>query len=204
MALPNQINAQVPAGSDLPSTLDNRLRNLALATEDILGIPDQTNISNAGFLFASDGLSSIAFQNTARTPSTNGHLQRNAAELAYYDGTSSYNLVLDSRTGTLSNKTLVNATLNSPTFSGTVSTLTLDSPTINTILSGNAIPLTQELRLSTSTFPVMITDSLSVTTVYLTPYQGDHIALYDGTTIDTVSTGNASISLAIPGAASQL
>lgn len=118
MALPAQLNQSVPAGSDLPSTLDNRHRAHVLAVEDILGIPDVTNISAAGFGWDSTGLSSIRLQNAAVNPSVSGHLQRNGVNLMYHDGTSSYGLVLDTRTGVLSNKTLTNVTLSSPTITG--------------------------------------------------------------------------------------
>ena len=140
MALPNAINKDVPAGSDLPSTLDNRIRNLALAVEDLLGIPDQTNISAAGFGWDSTGLSSIRFQNAAVNPSVNGHLQRNGVNLMYHDGTSSYGLVLDTRAGVIANKTL-----NNPSITGTVSGSALyTSPTLSSPIITGAITGTLE------------------------------------------------------------
>ena len=52
MALPSQFNNTLPAGSSLPSTLDNQIRANALAVEDIFGVPDQTNISIAAMAVA--------------------------------------------------------------------------------------------------------------------------------------------------------
>lgn len=117
-ALPNQINNAVPAGSDLPSSLDNRIRNLALAVEDIFGVADQTNISNALFGTTASGLVSVNFQSAGVAPATAGHLARNGASLNFHDGTTSRGLIFDTATQTLTNKTLTSPTVTSPNMSG--------------------------------------------------------------------------------------
>lgn len=114
MSLPNQINAAVPAGSDLPSTLDNRIRNLAGAIEDIFGVPDQTNITNALFGVLAGGLQSANFQDTSASPTVTGHFQRRGASLNFHDGTTSRGVIFDTATQTLTNKTLTSPIATSP------------------------------------------------------------------------------------------
>lgn len=117
MALPNQINNAVPAGNDLPSTIDNRIRNLATAVEDIFGVPDATNISAAGFGFVAGGLTSVNFQDANAASSTAGRLQRNGANLSWHDGTAARNIIIDTYSG---------ANLTSPNITGGVVTVNDD------------------------------------------------------------------------------
>lgn len=64
-------------------------------------------------------------------------------------------------------------------------------------ICGLGAPITQELRLTlTTATPVTNADVTAATTLYLTPYKGTHIALYDGTIWHTYST--AEISIAVP------
>lgn len=212
MSLPNQINKDVPAGSDLPSTLDNRIRNLALGLEDILGIPDQTNISNAGFAFVSSGLSSIRLQDSGATPSVSGHLQMKSNNLMIHDGTSAYSVVLDTRTGVVSNKTFPTATLTDPTITGTVSGVAtynstiLLSPVVQGTISGvldfqstHTLALNPPWRLTATvaanalTIAVKNVDGNDATATSTIPFAFHSPTLTDGRTI----IGSVSTALAV-------
>ena len=66
---------------------------------------------------------------------------------------------------------------------GTTAPQTLTSPAINGTLSGDAMLKLCQARLTlTSGLPVTSADVLAATAVYLTPFHGNHMALYDGTT----------------------
>jgi len=96
MALPNQFNSTVPIGSNAPSVLDDRIRDLALAIVDVFGVADQTAISNAIAEINATGLKNIRFQNAAAYPAVTGYLQRNGADINWYDGTNVKSLLKDS------------------------------------------------------------------------------------------------------------
>ena len=81
MALPNQINKAIPAGGDQANTYDDEMRAFKLAVEDILGIPDATNIAVALFSVVAGGLEKVILQDAAADPTVDGHLQRNASNL---------------------------------------------------------------------------------------------------------------------------
>lgn len=274
MALPNQINATVPAGSDLPSTLDNRLRNLATAVEDILGIPDQTNSTATAMAVSPSGTAYTRYVDLAANPNTTGFFQRNGSSMVLYDGTAVRTFATDANTLTLSNKTLSSpniegsitytptdrsgtpsttgawfnantanftdnntaaaATANSfaahafqrPTISASNSSAVTDATTLyvqnapaagtnKTIinawsvwiddgrarfdgqLAGAGIPIVNEYRMSlTSGTPITTTDITNATTVYVTPYGGNHITLYDGTIWQNYQPGEMSIAVA--------
>ena len=81
MALPNQLNNTAPAGTASPDVIDNQIRDLKTAIQDLLGIPDATNISNAGFSFVAGGLATVNLTGAAITAGTvfdiaPGHAQR--------------------------------------------------------------------------------------------------------------------------------
>lgn len=118
MALPNQIDQATPPGSQSPSLGDDRIREFKTAVNDILGIPNATNVSAAGFLFAAAGLSRVAFQDLAGSPATAGHFQRNGANLEFHDGTAARVVVLPTNTVTLTNKTLTSPVLTDPALGG--------------------------------------------------------------------------------------
>lgn len=87
MSLPNQIDSAAPLGSANASTIDNQLRALKLAIEDLFGIPDATNIAAAGMAWIAAGLQRLTFQNTGGDPATAGFFQRNGQQLKFHDGT---------------------------------------------------------------------------------------------------------------------
>ena len=88
MSLPNSIDKSSPAGSSSPSLGDDQFRDLKTFLEDVLGLPDATNISVAGFSFVAGGLDEILLRNAAADASAVGRLRRNAADLTWHDGTS--------------------------------------------------------------------------------------------------------------------
>lgn len=87
MALPNQIDATSPLGSDAPSTIDNQIRALKQAIIDILGVPSATNVTVAFFSGAAGGLDQVIFLNAAAGATAAGRLRRNATNLTWHDGT---------------------------------------------------------------------------------------------------------------------
>lgn len=117
MALPNSITNTTPLGSDAPSTIDNQIRDLKLAVQDILGIPNATAISAASLSIAATGLTAVVFRDAAGNPATAGHLQRNGTLLNFYDGAANRVLVSRDLAETLTNKTIA---LGSNTVSGTI------------------------------------------------------------------------------------
>lgn len=92
MALPNQIDASSPLGSDAPSTLDNQIRSLKQAIIDIFGVPSATNVSVAFLSGAAGGLDQVIFLNAAADATAAGRLRRNATNLTWHDGTAARNL----------------------------------------------------------------------------------------------------------------
>lgn len=70
-------------------------------------------------------------------------------------------------------------------------------------LAGNARPSTNEFRLSGVTgAPVMTSDSTTLSTIFMTPFRGNQIAIYDGANWQLVSTPE--ISLAVTGRTTDL
>src|SRR5882762_7171782 len=86
MALPNKIDKTVPAGSRLRSLGDDDIRDFKLAVQDILGLPDNTNISAALFEIVAAGLKSIYMQDAAADPTVAGQIRRNGARAKWHDG----------------------------------------------------------------------------------------------------------------------
>jgi hypothetical protein len=141
MALPNKIQNNAITGASLPSTIDNDINALKLGVIDILGIPDNTNISAAGLNFVAAGLDRVIFQDAAGSPSAAGRFQRNAANLEFHDGTAARIIANATNTLTLTNKTLTAPAISDPVLSGTATgTYTMGgTPTIaSPILSGTA------------------------------------------------------------------
>lgn len=104
--LPNKIQVNAITGASLPSTIDNDINALKLGVVDILGIPDNTNISAAGLNFVAAGLDRVIFQDAAASPSAAGRFQRNGANLEFHDGTAARVLTNATNPTTLTNKTL--------------------------------------------------------------------------------------------------
>ena len=123
MALPSTLASTTPVGGNLPSTLDDQIRALKLAIEDIFGIPDATAIAAAGCEYVAAGLKNVRFQDAAANPATAGYLQRNAADLLFYDGTAARTLVSTAATQTLTNKTLTAPTISAPVITGLTPTV---------------------------------------------------------------------------------
>lgn len=98
MSLPNQIDKSTPAGSAAPSTLDDKIRELKVALEDLLGIPDATNISNKLLTVVAAGLQTIHLQDASGSPTATGEVQLNGTELEHHDGTAARKLYQQSGT----------------------------------------------------------------------------------------------------------
>jgi hypothetical protein len=82
-----------PAGSDQANTYDDDMRALKTAIEDIFGIPDNTTIATKLMTVLAAGLQKLHFMDTAADPTVAGDLQRNAAKLLFYDGSTIQELV---------------------------------------------------------------------------------------------------------------
>lgn len=83
VALPNLVNKADPAGTDSPSLGDDTIRALKLALQDILGVPDNTNISAALFQVAATGLTAVVFRDSAASANAAGELQVNGTRLTF-------------------------------------------------------------------------------------------------------------------------
>lgn len=155
MALPNKIQVNAITGASLPSTLDNDINTgIKQPIIDILGIPDNTNISNAVTEVTATGLKNVRFQDAAADPATAGYLQRNATLLKFYDGAATRTLVSRDLAETLTNKTVnlsgntltgttaqFNAALSDNDFatlagSESLSNKTIPSPTLSGTVTG--------------------------------------------------------------------
>src|ERR1700675_30718 len=65
-------------------------------------------------------------------------------------------------------------------------------------LAGIGVPIVNELRLTLTTgVPVTTSDVLAAGTLYLTPYIGKHISLYDGTIWQVLLTAEISLALTL-------
>jgi len=68
--------------------VDNKVGELEQAICDIHGIPIDTPVANAGFLWDATGLKKVLFSDNAADPNAAGQLVRNGSVLKYYSGTS--------------------------------------------------------------------------------------------------------------------
>ena len=91
MALPNSIDSSTPPGSQSPALGDDRIREFKLAVEDIFGVPDATNVTQAAFDIDAGGLAQCLFYDVTSAPAS-GELGRNGSTL--------YWRLADSRTNT--------------------------------------------------------------------------------------------------------
>lgn len=121
-------------------------------------------------------------------------------------------------TGTLTSCTgrvNANQTADKIATSGTAVTISSTAPTANQVLTATGSTAatwqtpsgvansTNDFRLTGVTAtPVMTSDSTSLSTIYLTPYTGSSIALYDGTSWALLSS--AEVSLAVTGRTTDL
>ena len=66
--------------------IDDGVSALETAICDIHGIPINTNIANAGFLWDATGLKKVILQDNAADPAAAGELVRNGKQLRWHDG----------------------------------------------------------------------------------------------------------------------
>lgn len=136
-ALPDQLKTSRMTDATLASTIDNEVGNLEKAAAAILGIPIDTNISNALFTVTASGLTKVIFQDLAGDPAAAGELARNAANLKFHDGTAARTIVLLETAQTLSGiKTF------SDTITSTLGTITTDKQNLTATATWNAAGVT--------------------------------------------------------------
>ena len=82
MALPTTVDSSTPAGSASPSLGDDQLRALKLFVVDVLGLPDNTSITQAAMDMDAGGLAQIIFADPAVEPAS-GEMGRNGSTLKY-------------------------------------------------------------------------------------------------------------------------
>jgi len=85
MALPDQLLSARMNDATRCILIDNHLAAFEGATSEILGIPLNTDIAAAGFLFDLLGLTRINLQDLAGDPAAAGDLARNATLLKWHD-----------------------------------------------------------------------------------------------------------------------
>jgi hypothetical protein len=108
-SLPQQYESARMTDSTLATSIDNEVGNAEKAHALILGIPLDTNISNAMFLATATGLTKVIFQDLAGDPAAAGEMARNATLMKFHDGSSVRVLVSRDLAETLTNKTLAAA-----------------------------------------------------------------------------------------------
>ena len=82
------------------------------------------------------------------------------------------------------------------TATQTLTNKTLTSPVINGTISGSAAPKINNFRLTLTTgVPVTQSDVTSSTSIFQTPYDGNGIALYNGTTWELLNSAQVSLAL---------
>jgi len=180
MALPQKIQVNAITGASLPSTIDNDINTgIKQPVIDILGIPDNTNISNAVMEVVADGLKNVRFRDAAANPATAGYLQRNAALLNFYDGTANRVIVSRDLAETLTNKTLT-----TPIIASISNTGTLTLPTTTDTLVGRAT--TDTLTNKTLSSPVIASPTFSGTMTGVHTYT---LSTLTGTAAGTYTLG---------------
>jgi hypothetical protein len=148
-------------------------RSLTYLAFDANGVP----IASAS---AAGGAPAGAFGATLVATATQGAAQTllDAATKAVYDPANISQQVV----GTTATQTLTNKTLTSPVLNGTI--------------TGNAAPKINNFRLTLTTdVPVTTADVTGASTLYLTPYNGNQIALYNGTAWELLTTAQVSLAL---------
>lgn len=211
MALPNQIDQSTPPGSQSPALGDDRIREFKLAVEDILGIPDATNVSAAGFTFAAAGLSTVNFQNVG-DPGTAGYLGRNSTLLKWHDGTAARTVYTVSGTDVALADGGTGASLTDPgadrlmfwdDSETSVAFLTVAGLAISTTtISPDPTRSTQDVTTSETTTSTSYTDlATSGPAVTLTPGRAtDQVILFGGRLSNNTTFNTTFMSVAIAGA----
>lgn len=107
MGLPQQLKTARMTNATVGDQIDNQVGLLELAIADILGIPVNTDINGAGFIFTAAGLTNILLQDLAGDPSAVGRLVRDGKALKYHDGNAA-RLLLNGFDFDISQTTLAN------------------------------------------------------------------------------------------------
>ena len=106
--LPNQMKSARMTGATLASTIHTQVGNLETAITDILGVPINTDIARAGFVWSAAGLERVRFwaiSDPGSPVSGDEWISSTTANTRkYYDGTDTRSLVDLSLTQTLTNK----------------------------------------------------------------------------------------------------
>lgn len=87
MALPATLNKNEIAGTSSAASIDDGVQTLIAALQDIIGIPNNTTISNAMASIVASGMMALHFRDAAAAPTTDGTLLYNGSVLQFYDGT---------------------------------------------------------------------------------------------------------------------
>lgn len=87
MALPNRARSARLSNATIGDQIDDQIGLLETAFCDILGIPINTDISNALFAAVAGGLTKVLLQDLALDAAVAGQISRNGAALQFHDGT---------------------------------------------------------------------------------------------------------------------
>jgi len=86
MSLPTQLKTTRMTDATTGDQIDNQVANLETAICDMFGVPIDTDIANAGFLWDATGLKKTIFQDNAADPNAVGQIARNGKILKFHDG----------------------------------------------------------------------------------------------------------------------
>src|SRR5689334_20865728 len=86
MSLPTSLQSLRMTDATTGDQIDNKVGDLEKAICDLHGIPIDTSITNAGFLWDATGLKKVIFQDNAADPAAAGELVRKGKYLEWHDG----------------------------------------------------------------------------------------------------------------------
>ena len=151
MALPNKLDKTILQGGSSPDTIDDALNSTITALEDILGIPDDTNISNKIASLSADGLTNIFFQDGSADPAASGELVMSGSRLLFHDSSAV--------------QTLAQLTDLSAGSAASFTTMTISSLTVTAIVGPASITNASFASITTASIATLGVSSITPVTI---------------------------------------